>query len=420
MSGSKKSMFSKGPGMHEKVTQTVRQTSLSIVQNDIQAVRRKNITKTGCRVIEGGKIGVAGGLGQVNCEELFARAQKGLAYGVDYDVALTENLTHSTRLDSMRISDSELCSRISLILKEIKSRHADFAVSNKVNLSHVSISLENDRQLQLEHVDSYINLSLLLKKQGSTGIMDTFFGLVDRELEEEKVINAVSEVISAYNNLQPMPAASTPLIINQQTLTRLFQRDLNARMVGNKASLFQQQIGQKVFSDNFSLVIARDPVETFGPAFDMEGTITPESLRWLVKDGVIIRPYSDKKTAARYGFENTGCADGSYDSVPSLGGANIEIPHAGKSLAELLNGQPGLMVQIASGGDFTPDGHYASPVQVAFLTDGHKLLGRVPEFTIKGSIFDFFGHDFIGVSSDKIFVTGNDRMLVTRMATAKL
>jgi len=413
-------MCSKEAKMREKVTQIVKQTSLSIVQNEIQAVRRKNIRKTGCRVIADGKIGVAGGLGEVSAEELFARAEKSLAYGIDYEVELSRNLQKHNCLDSFVISDAELCKRVENILGEVRRRHPEFAVSNKVNLSHIDFTLENELNLKLQHRDCYLSLSFLLKKQGSTGIMDTFFGLVDRRLEEQRVIEAVSEVINAYNNLLPMPEKTLPVIISQGSLTRLFQRDLNGKMVGNKASLFQNQMGQKVFSDRFSLEIVRDPVETYGPDFDMEGTIPAEDLNWLIKDGVILRPYTDKKTALRHGFANTGCADGNYDSVPSLGGANVEIPHAGKTLTEMLNGQPGLMIQIASGGDFTPDGNFASPVQVAYLTDGHKLLGRVPEFTIKGSIFEFFGDDFIGVSSDKIYVNGNDRMLVTRLAVEKL
>lgn len=406
--------------MREKITQKVKQTSLSIVQNQIQAIRRKNVKKTGCRVLENDKIGVAGGMGEVDCEELFARATRGLDYAVDYPVQPGENLQHSTAVGNFSLSDQDLCERIEAILKQIKSLHPDFAVSNKVNVSHVSLRLENERNLQLGHTDSYINLSLLLKKNGSTGIMDTFFGLIDRRLEDKRVVAAVSEIITAFNNLLPMPAQQLPVVIHQETLTRLFQRDLNGKMVGNGASLFQNQMGKKVFDAGFNMRIATDPFETFSPVFDMEGTITPARLSWLIKDGVILRPYTDKKTALRYGFENTGCADGSYDSVPSLGGASLEIAHSDKTLKELLNGQPGLLISIASGGDFTPDGQYASPVQVAYLTDGEKLLGRVPEFTIKGSIFDFFGHDFIGVSSDKLYTSGNDRMLVTRMAIEKL
>jgi PmbA protein len=401
--------------MREKIIQTVKQTSLSITQNEIQAVRRKNIKKTGCRVLKNQKIGVAGALGEVDDAELFARAEKLLSYAVDYPVQPTVDLNHSTRLDHFRISDSELSEKVAHILRECRKAHPDFAISNKVNVSTLSLSLENEKNLSLQHYDSYLNISFILKSAQSTGIMDTFFGLLDRRLEVERIISAVNEVVSAYKNLLPMPGESLPIVIHPDTLTRLFQRDLNGKLVGNKASLFQQQLGTKVFSEQFSLKIATNPEESFSPVFDMEGTITEKDSAWLVKNGEIVRPYTDKKTAARFGFVNTGCADGAYDSVPSLGGCNLEVCHSEKSLKQLLNGQSGILIQIASGGDFTPDGQFASPVQVAYLTDGEKLLGRLPEFSIKGSVFDFFGDNFIGVSSDKFYACGNDRLAVVRM-----
>ncbi|HAE40386.1 MAG TPA: hypothetical protein DCG57_17405 [Candidatus Riflebacteria bacterium] len=406
--------------MREKVIQQVKQTSLSIVQNSISAIRRKNIQKTGCRVMRGDKIGVAGGLGESSQDELYARAEKALAWGVDYPVTSGKELQSHTRLDSLKIDDAHLGQTVEQVLSELKRRHPDFAISNKVNYSQISLSIENDDGLSLSHQDSYVNWSFLLKSSGSTGIMDTFFGLIDRKIEVDRVIEATSQIIEAYKKQVELPAGGLPVILHQSALTRLFQRDLNGKIVGNKASLLQKQFEQKAFSANFGLQIINDPVETYGPIFDMEGAICAEAQRWLIKDGVILRPYTDKRTAQRYGFAHTACADGSYDSVPSLGGCNMEIPHSGKTLAELLPEGLGIMVAIASGGDFTPDGNYASPVQVAYLTDGARLLGRLPELTIKGSLFDFFGDDFIGVSSDKFYAGGNDRMLVTKLAVEKL
>jgi len=37
---------------------------------------------------------------------------------------------------------------------------------------------------------------------------------------------------------------------------------------------------------------------------------------------------------------------------------------------------------ISSGGDFTPDGGFAGPVQVSFLFDGERLIDKLPEFTV--------------------------------------
>lgn len=406
--------------MKELIRSRVRQTSLSLVQNKVSAIRRKDISRTGCRVIQDGRISVAGGLGKVDESALFAKAESLLKDAVAYPVAPGADLSDHVDLSGFKLSDSDLCQKIEEILSRLKSKHANFFISNKVNLTSLDYSLTNDSKLDLSHKDTFLTLSFLMKEASSTGIMDTFFGYTGRELDCEKVVNAVDEVICAHQNQIDPENLAMPIVIEPSTLTRLFLRDLNGKLVGNKASLFQKQIGEKVFGDNFNLRIAQDPVETFSPKFDAEGTISCEELRTLVKNGVITHPYTDKRTALQFGFKNTGCASGAYDSVPSLGTCNLEIVHTNKTLKQLLNGKNGILVAIASGGDFTSDGQFASPVQVAYLTDGEKLLGRLPELTISGSIFDFFGTNFTGVSSDKIFTAGNERMAVVNLDTKRL
>lgn len=406
--------------MKEILKHRIRQTSLSIVQNSIQAIRRKDISRTGCRLIKDGRISITGCLGNADEQLLFAKAEGFLSEAVEYPVNPGQNLKHSTDLSQFKISDQELCEKIEKILKQVKSDHPDFAVSNKVNLSAIDYSISNENGLEVSYSDSFITLSFLLKENLSTGIMDTFFGITERELNETKVIQAVGETITAYQNVVELPDETLPVIIDQGTLTRLFLRDLNGKMVGNGASLFQEQIGKKVFSDKFTLRIANDPVETYSPMFDAEGTIPSDELRILVDEGTIKRPYTDKRTAAQFGFENTGCAGGGYDSVPSLASCALEIVPSTKTLKQLLDGKLGILVAIASGGDFTSDGKFASPVQVSYLTDGEKLLGRLPELTINGSIYDFFGKNFVGVSSDQIYLAGNERLAVVNLDVKKL
>ena len=69
---------------------------------------------------------------------------------------------------------------------------------------------------------------------------------------------------------------------------------------------------------------------------------------------------------------------------------------------------------IELGGDFNDKGEYVTPVQKAFLCDGERFIGSLPEFNMRGSLFDLFGKDFIGVGSDKpVF---NDYQLIARMS----
>lgn len=403
--------------MKESVFQTIKQTSFSILNNKIDSIRRKNISKTGCRVMENGKIGVAGAIGEISENELYIRAKKLLAFGIEYEVEPTADLTNHTRITKLNMDDETFVKSLEKILGEINKQHPDFAVSNRASLTSIKHSLTNDKNLDLVYEDCYLSLGLLLKAKSSANIIDCFYSSIERELNIDKAIAETCQTIEAFKNQVDLPTEQTPVIISQGLLTRLFQRDLNGKIMGNGASLFQNRIGEKIFADNFSLYIERDPLESYSSPFDTEGTIVSNEHSFLIKDGAIIRPYTDKRTAKRYNFDNTGCASGAYDSVPSLGSANLEIAHSDRTLKQLLNGRLGVFVSMASGGDFTPDGQFATPVQVAFLTDGEKLLGKLPELTIKGQITDFFGADFVGVSSNKFF---NERLAVTLMNIERL
>ena len=78
-----------------------------------------------------------------------------------------------------------------------------------------------------------------------------------------------------------------------------------------------------------------------------------------------------------------------------------------------MQGEPGILVTVTAGGDYTSEGLFAAPVQMAYLTDGARILGRLPEFSVSGSIYDIFGTDFIGVSTDTPF--SHEHLTVIRM-----
>ncbi|MDD3001286.1 MAG: metallopeptidase TldD-related protein [Candidatus Riflebacteria bacterium] len=406
--------------MREKITEIFQQTSLSLGQSEIQAVRRKVSKRTGCRVYKQDNIGIAGAIGEANEEELYAKAERNLSYKIDYPVEATENKRVSINIDECKLNDNDLFEAVEEILKKTAERHSNFTINHKANLNTVELGLENEGQTKLYHKDKFVELGLLLKKRGSSDILDTAFSYIGRQVNPGKVIESVSELITAFEREEQLPAETLPIILHDRELTKIFQKDLSGKLFGNKASLFQEQLGAKVFNEKFSLKIANDPMESFSPIFDSEGTIAEASANWLIRDGKIIRPYTDKRTAKMYNFENTGCAGGSYDGVPTLHAPHLEIMHSEQTLKSLLNGKMGILIMMAGGGDFTPDGIFASPVQLAYLTDGERLIGKLPHFTIKGSIYNIFGKDFIGVSSDKHFTVGNERLFVTNMKLTAL
>lgn len=406
--------------MREKITHTIKQTSITLGQNEIQAVRRKVSKRTGCRIYKDGIIGIAGAIGQADENELYAKAEKNLGYKISYPVEQTANKQKTTDIQICKTTDKELFSDIEQILAYVAEKHPNFGVNHKANLNEFELTFENDLNTKLIHRDKLASLMLLLKKKGSLDILDTMFEYTGREVNVEKACSAITEIITAFETQVEMPKETLPIIIDGDELTSIFQRDLNGKRFGTGASLFLEQIGKTVFNPNFNLKILTDPIESYSPVFDMEGTIPEEEYTWLIKEGKILRPFTDKRTAQKYNYDNTGCAGGSYDGVPTLGGADADIIPSKQTLKELLNGQKGILVTMAGGGDFTPDGIFASPVQLAYLTDGEKLLGKLPQFTIKASVYDIFGKGFVGVSSDKIYTVGNKHLLVTNMEVATL
>lgn len=178
--------------------------------------------------------------------------------------------------------------------------------------------------------------------------------------------------------------------------------ELNGYKVGTGASLFKDFIGEKKFSHNFTLYQSAEEEELSGVEFfDAEGVVNTDFRYTLIENGKIITPYTDKKTASQFNLPLTGSASAEYDKVPSLVPRNITVKSSDKTLKELLNGGLGVVVLIASGGDFTQEGVFGTPVQLAFLTDGEKLIGRLPELTVSGELYSMFGDDFIGKSRDK-------------------
>lgn len=106
--------------------------------------------------------------------------------------------------------------------------------------------------------------------------------------------------------------------------------------------------------------------------------------------------FADRKTAALYNLPHTGGASGSYDDMPGLSVPPLAVAVDSDSIKSALNGKMAVLVVASSGGDFTSDGSYAAPVQLSFLFDGEKIIGKLPEFTMRSSLFKMLGDDYIG------------------------
>ncbi len=375
-----------------------KELTLNVTDGEVDSVRKKNLTKSGCRVYENGCIGIAGTLGEPT-QETWTKAEEALQMEIPYPYEPSKNHCEHRRSGSW-IPDSEFIAKAERILKVLKEEFPEFILSNKIIAQEETISLKNDAGLDLSEKKTITQVMLIVKEETSANVFDSFIGYVGRELDEEAILTRARMHMRAHLNPIPMPTQRVPVIFDADALTGILGDYLHAQKLKKNASLLSGKEGQKVFSEKLTLSVDRHENE-YAVFFDAEGTVLPNDRLTLIDKGVLVRGIADKLCADEFGMELTACARGGYDDVPSLdvdpGALRFE---AAGTLKEILNGRDAIYLCMADGGDITPAGDYATPVQTAYLYRDGELVGKLPEFNIRGNIFELLGEDYLGTSSD--------------------
>lgn len=402
--------------MKEKYIIKTEEYSFNIVQSALESVRCKNIVKTGYRIYENGLIGVSGILGEADDEEGFKQARENLKLQISYPYAPTEKIKKSRNLTSDKISSKQQIEDLEAYLEECRHQYPDFIFANKVNWTVVTIELENETGTKLVSSNQYMLVCILLKHKDSVDIFESAIDFCSRNWDMELLRSETAKMLEGMQKEVEIPENAV-ILTQWELLAQKIIADLSGKAMGYKTSLFKDKMNEQVFNSQFTLIQTTNNDQFMSPFFDAEGTLIEKDLP-LIEKGRIVRCYTDKQTADQFGYECTGAADANYDDVPSLSCPNIDLVSTGKTVKELLAGRLGIILVSASGGDTSPNGNFATPVQYALLTDGEKMLGHLPEFQISGSIYDLFGKDFIGYSTDKLIF--NEKLLAVSAQIQKL
>lgn len=408
----------------EKYITRKKEINLSITNGEISSIVKKDITKSACRAYENGCLGVAGKLGEPD-EELMEQAVWNLQLGISYPVEATAGTAREEHLEEGHLSvadDGMFLKEMEEVLADLKAEYPQFLFSNKIRLAEVCEKLSNDAgggevpSLSLCYSDRVISIELLVKHVDSVNVFDDGLMFQTRNFSKEAFLKEAREHLDAYLNPAQLPEGEkVPVILPTYALASFLVQNLDAMAFGRGTSFFNGKLGEKLFHEDFSLYVDRSPEIICNAFFDMEGSTCENDRCYLIQNGVLLRPYADKKFAKEYGYENTATAEGAYDSVPSNGAYSLNGESKGKTLKELIGDGDAIYVSMMSGGDFTNDGKFASPVQASFLYRGGKLVGKLPEFNVSGALYDIFGQDYIGISADLPY-EGNHKLAVRMKA----
>lgn len=398
----------------EWIKLTTRETAIKVRNTKVEAIRSKNLVKKGVRVFEGGYIGISGCIGDTPNALLEKQAEDNLAVQIEYPYALETGTADHRDYNENPMDAETLLKHTNNILEVLRNEYQAFDFSETVSLNETEYHFKNTEGVDLSYKDAYYSIGLLLKDKKSANLFDGFLMSSGRNFDPEKFWKANREILNAYKTPVALPEQSKMpvILVGNSAVNGFLNRCLNGESYALGSSLFSGKMGEKLFDERVNVSIYRNPEETFEPFFDKEGVVLENDQYPLIEKGVFKGVYTDKRTATKYDLPHTGAASGSYDSMPTLEYTSLKVHTDATDLKTALNGQLAILVIINSGGDFTPDGNYASPVQASFLFDGEKLLGKLPEFNIRGNLFDLLGKDYIGTFDNDYFYIGDSKSQV--------
>ncbi len=392
------------------VNQSISQ-SVHCAGGKTQSLRVKEDKHTVVRTFDGVRVGIAAEIGDAHEDMVASASVEKLPGGIEYPCALPEHKTRFQDASSEELKGFSVLPAAKSLLSRLMDSFPNFAFSGPLlSLSERKHSYDNSKGTKYRYEANDVSVCAVIRAKNSANIMDAAYEARRDFFDESAVVADVGAMLGAYDRRVALPKKQLPVLVGEETAQFLLG-ELTAETCMSGAGLLSGKYREKSFSEYFRLYTdvspaARDRV----PFFDTEGTTLEGDKFYYIKDGVICGLATTRRSAKKYGLPLSGGAWAQLDDipVPAFLGVGVGVTHT--SLKDLVGGKA-IYVAMTSGGDMTPDGTLALPVQLAYLYEGGRLVGRLPEFTIAGNLFDVFGGGYLGCAENDAFGYRRERLI---------
>ena len=367
--------------------------TLNVTGGRIDSFRQQDETTGTVRVYDQGCIGVAGCLGEPDEDALTKKAIEALELQIPYPCNLEGALEQSDLHEEEIIPAPELIPTMQAFLDRLGESCPRFAFTGKIRLNYGKSEYRNSLGRHLISSGRKVAVELTVQNRGSGNLYDTVMCYTGNHFDPEAVLRQFKAQYDAYYNNVELEPGRYPVVMEPSDLLGTFFPHFLGEMYVSGASLLSGKLGEKIFSDKLTFQDDMNSATTPGVSFfDTEGCVAPNLRPTLVQNGVLTGLLTTKKSAEQFGLPNLGTAAAAYDGVPGFGYHQCYLEPTAGSLKELVPGKA-IYVVVASGGDTTPDGHFATPVQMAYLLEDGKLVGLLPELKTVGNYYELLSKD---------------------------
>ena len=393
--------------IQELLTQSQKELKVEITASEISSFRTKEITKSEARVFADGKVTSASYVGEIEDSKLYDRCLDQRDAAVPYDYDLPENSKYSESLIGPGPSCAEKLHEFTeSALSRLKQANDRFLYSGGSASSIIRESLRNSKAVDLSIEYESVEWWVAFKHKSSANIMDGGFEF--RTLEQPDVAEFIERnlpFLDAFENEVPLSPGPKVVVFNHAeglSLLAKLSESLRIDKYKDNSALYSGKMGEQLFNEQLDLYdVNFSPQHGIASPFDGEGTLRNQPRLPLIERGVIKNLICDLRYAKKYGAASTGNGSRSFDSGARLAFNHLSIGRGSESWSQLL-GQfdECIFVGMAGGGDFVDNGDFSSPVQLAFLIKDGKVMGRLPQMTVKSSLQEMFGPKLMAISKD--------------------
>ena len=400
---------------YESITTHSQRYSVSITNSQAEALLKSSQEQATVRVYEHGRIGVAGQMGEYDIAQLLKRAEDRLSMNIPYPCMLESRVSQRDAFKEI-IKPERFLPAVKNLLARLKQSCPHFIFSNKIDLRESWKHYSNSRGSSLDYRGSSLNLSIVIKDKASSNIMDGAYNCVTDSYDEDKAASDIINFTSAYLRRLELPGAELPVILDLSLLGMLI-KDFKGEQYAAGSGILSGKLNERLFNKKLDVLLEREKPNTC--FFDAEGTVKEENKFYLVKQGVISGMLTTKRTAEEYALPLSGSAAAAFDGVPYAGCGGLTLGAGASNIEEVLKGRA-IYAAMSSGGDMLRNGDVGMPVQLAFLYEDGRLLGRLPELMLGGNIFRLLNEDFIGCAQEGPFNYSEEPLMACNMRVRAL
>lgn len=409
--------------IREKLTVKSRTTTVATAASEVKSVRFVSTEKRGYRVYENGRIGIFGTTGAYDEAAAWKKAEENLKNEIPYPAAASRDKEEHIDVSPDLLGDKAFVDKVKELLARLRETCPAFLFSNNILKTEREISFVNDVGLKLSYKAGLYQLDLVMKEKASANIMDMGYSYTGKPFDVKKMASDIEELVRAYYVPADIEEGEQYVLASLYDLglDKLYE-GIRADSYANGTGLFAGMLGRQIFNEGITLYEDRTPDSGFFSCFfDDEGVVNEDYKNIVFENGVFKNVLACKLDAQKYGLPVSGSASAAYDGVPQTGLSGLRLAGSGKTIKELTQGGKAVYIVMASGGDTTPDGNFATPVHISFLCENGKLVGRLPALNISGNLFDIYGKNFAGQAEDSLSLTDSElnKPIVVKMKVTK-